>query len=564
MPRTVRLLAVLCLVPTFALAQDAPSGTTLASVSARPASPLPLTPTAQWIESSLPQGDSLSAQELARRIGRLYGNQSAMLVAEAEGDVARYEDLLSATMQDLRQLALRPGVLDETRFRELYRSVLTEYENYYGPDPELPNQQGEIFALRAEMFAALDDVEEPLLEDVNLPSSVMATFPMEINRAVEAQLQFLLRKTGHLRTVRQRAETYFPMIEQVLAEEGVPDELKYLAVIESALNPNAHSWAGAGGMWQFIPATGRASGLTVTREFDERLDPEAATRAAARHLLELYDMFGDWQLAISGYNCNPAKIRRELRAAEQRLGRKATFWDIYNHIPRETRGYVPAFIATALIMSNPDAFNLPPVQPGPRYEFDLVPVRGGTTLAAVAESAGTDLQALRALNPALRQSRTPQGRTYMVRVPAGHYTRYAGRLDRLGSTARTASTTPRTVAYHGSNRRVIAFASAQDNARLARTSPTAPVIPVTEVAENLRRGQSAAPAPRNTTTRTASTDQPTTQRVRYRVKRGDTLTRIARQHGVTISQLREWNGIRGSKIRIGQRLTIHQSRSSRG
>src|SRR5690606_26513336 len=218
----------------------------------------------------------------------------------------------------------------------------------------------------------------------------------------------------------------------------------------------------------------------------------------------------------------------------------------------------------ALIMSNPDAFNLPPVQPGPRYEFDLVPVRGGTTLAAVAESAGTDLQALRALNPALRQSRTPQGRTYMVRVPAGHYTRYAGRLDRLGSTARTASTTPRTVAYHGSNRRVIAFASAQDNARLARTSPTAPVIPVTEVAENLRRGQSAAPAPRNTTTRTASTDQPTTQRVRYRVKRGDTLTRIARQHGVTISQLREWNGIRGSKIRIGQRLTIHQSRSSRG
>lgn len=564
MSRTVRLLAVLCLVPTFALAQDAPSGTQLASVSARPASPLPLTPAAQWIESSLPQGDSLSAQELARRIGRLYGNQSAMLVAEAEGDVARYEDLLSATMQDLRQLALRPGVLDETRFRELYRSVLTEYENYYGPDPEFAAERGEIFALRAEMFAALDDVENPLLEDVDLPSSVMATFPMEINRAVEAQLQFLLRKTGHLRTVRQRAETYFPMIEQVLAEEGVPDELKYLAVIESALNPNAHSWAGAGGMWQFIPATGRASGLTVTREFDERLDPEAATRAAARHLLELYDMFGDWQLAISGYNCNPAKIRRELRAAEQRLGRKATFWDIYNHIPRETRGYVPAFIATSLIMSNPDAFNLPPVQPGPRYEFDLVPVRGGTTLAAVAESAGTDLSALRALNPALRQSRAPQGRTYMVRVPAGHYTRYADRLDRLGSTSRTASTAPRTVAYHGSNRRVIAFASAQDNARLARSGPAAPVIPVTEVAENLRRGQSAAPAPRNTSTRTASTSQPTTQRVRYRVKRGDTLTKIARQHGVTISQLREWNGIRGSKIRIGQQLTINQRRSNRG
>ena len=566
MPRTVRLLAVLCLVPTFALAQDAPSGTSLASVSARPASPLPPSPAAQWIEGNLPQGDSLSAQELARRIGRLYGNQSAMLVAEAEGDVARYEDLLSATMQDLRQLSVRPGVSDEPRFRELYRSVLTEYENYYGPDPDLAAERGEIFALRAEMFAALDHVDEPLLEDVELPSSVMATFPMEINRAVEAQLRFLLRKSGHLRTVRQRAETYFPMIEQVLAEEGVPDELKYLAVIESALNPRAHSWAGAGGMWQFIPATGRASGLTVTREFDERLDPEAATRAAARHLLELHEMFGDWQLAISGYNCNPAKIRRELRRAEQRLGRKATFWDIYNHIPRETRGYVPAFIATALIMSNPDAFDLPPVEPGPRYEFDLVPVKGGTTLATVAQNAGTDLATLRALNPALRRSQAPQGRTFMVRVPAGHYQRYASRLDRLGSTARTASTTPRTVAYHGSNRRVIAFASAQDNARLARSGPSAPVIPVSELAENVRSGQSSvAPEPARSTARTASTSsEPTTQRVRYRVKRGDTLIRIARRHGVTVSQLRSWNGIRGSKIRIGQRLTIHQQRSSRG
>lgn len=557
MPRSVRLLALLCFVPALAFAQEPPAGTALSAVSARPASPLPLTASARWITRSLPQVDSLSTQDLARRIARLYSNQSALLVAEAEGDVAHYEDLLDATMQDLRQLALRPGVLDEPRFRELYRSILTEYEQYHGPDPEFTAERGGIYALRTDMFAALDHVDEPLLEDVSLPSSVMATFPMEINRAVEAQLRFLLRKTGHLRTVRQRAETYFPMIEQVLAEEGVPDEMKYLAVIESALNPRAHSWAGASGMWQFIPATGRHSGLTVTRAFDERLDPEAATRAAARHLNELYAMFGDWQLAIAGYNCNPAKIRRELARAEQRLGRKATFWDIYNHIPRETRGYVPAFIATALLMSNPDAFDLGPVQPGPRYEFDLVPVKGGTTLASVAEHAGTDLSTLRALNPALRQSRAPQGRTFMVRVPAGHYTRHATRLDRLGS-ARTDRTTPRTVAYHGSNRRVIAFASAQDNARLSRSGPSAPVIPVSEVADNVRSGRSAAAEP------TTTSSQPATQRIRYRVRRGDTLIRIAQRNGVTVSQLREWNGIRGSRIRIGQQLTIHKPQSSRG
>ena len=551
MLRSALLLTIFCFVSTFSVAQDTPAST-LSTVDARPAEEL-LSPTAQWAANNIPEQDSLSTQELARRIARLYANQSALLVAEVEGDVARYEETLQATMQDLRQLAVRPGVLEQPRFRELYRTVLTEYEQYHGPDPDLAIERGDIYAFRADMFASVANVEEPLLEDVDLPSSVMATFPMEINRAVEGHIRFLLRKRGHVRTIRHRAETYFPMIEQVLAEEGVPDELKYLAVIESALNPRAHSWAGAAGMWQFIRATGRHSGLTVTREHDERLNPEAATRAAARHLKELYAMFGDWQLAISGYNCNPAKIKRELREAEARLGRKATFWDIYNHIPRETRGYVPAFIATALVMSNPDAFGLGPVEDAPRYEFDLVPVKGGTTLASVADKAGTNLSTLRALNPSLRQSRVPQSsRTYMVRVPAGHYTRYASQIDKLGAASDTEST-PRTVAYRGNNRRVIAFASMQDNARLSRVSD-APVVPVSEVAMRARKGQTVSPAP----------PEPEVQRIRYRVKRGDTLIRIARRHGVTVRQLRDWNNIRGSKIRIGQRLTIEKRRSSRG
>ncbi len=567
MLRSFLALALLCLLPQLALAQGAPDD---AKLSARPAELLPPTPAGRWIEENLAEngglsdGDTLSAPELARRVARLYSNQSAMLVAEVEGDTDRYEDLLDATMRDLRRLAQRPGVLEQPRFRELYRSVLTEYEQYYGPDEDVALERGDVFAIRAAMFAALDNVDEPLLEDVDLPSSVMATFPMEINRAVESHIQFLLRKNGHLRTIRSRAETYFPMMEQILAEEGVPDELKYLAVIESALNPRAHSWAGASGMWQFIPATGRHSGLTVTREFDERLNPEAATRAAARHLKELYAMFGDWQLAISGYNCNPAKIRRELNRAEARLGRKATFWDIYDHIPRETRGYVPAYIATALIMSNPDAFHLPPVQSAPRYEFDLVPVRGGTTLVTVAQYAGTDLRTLQALNPALRRFRVPESSaTHMIRIPAGHYARHTRTLDRLAGTRVASSAAPRTVTYRGSSRRVIAFASQQDNARLSGAGPSAPLVPVSEVAANVRGGRSATPAPSRPASQTRSA-APTTQRIRYRVKRGDTLIEIARSHGVTLSQLREWNSIRGSKIRIGQRLTIHKPHSSRG
>ncbi|MEM1041839.1 MAG: transglycosylase SLT domain-containing protein [Bacteroidota bacterium] len=556
MPRFFALAALLGLLSVPLAAQDLPAD--LTTLAVRPAEPM-ASPTAQWIQRTLGDdgvigaGDSLSAPELARRIARLYGNQAAMLTAEVEGDTDRYERTLNRAMLDLRDLAQRPGVLDQARFRELYRSVLTEYEQYHGPDPDLAIERGDVFALRADMFAEAARLDEPLLEDVDLPSSVMATFPMEINRAVEGHIRFLLRKRGHVRSVRHRAETYFPMIEQVLAEEGVPDELKYLAVVESALNPRARSWAGAAGMWQFIPATGRHSGLTVTREWDERLDPEAATRAAARHLNELYAMFGDWQLAISGYNCNPYRIKRELRRAEERLGRKATFWDIYNHIPRETRGYVPAFIATALIMSNPEAFDLPPVGAAPRYEFDLIEVKGGTTLSAVAERAGTSLQTVQALNPALRRSRVPRATSQMIRIPAGHYARHADGLDRLAPSR--SATAARTVAYRGANRRVIGFASAQDNARLSAPS-SAPLVPVSEVAENVRRA--ATPA------RASESAGSETQRIRYRVRRGDTLGRIAQRHGVTVRQLREWNNIRGSMIRIGQRLTIHKARSSRG
>jgi membrane-bound lytic murein transglycosylase D len=541
-----------------ASAQNGTSAHDNSSLRARPAADLPAPPAAQWIQDRLPQGDSISDADLARRIARLYSLQAQILTAEAEGDAAGYESLLNGAMRDLRQLSIRPGVAEQTRFRELYRTILNEYETFHGPQPELALEQGEIYDLRDAMYASLDLVRDPLIEDVNLPSNVMSTFPMTLNRAVENQIRFYLRNNRHVATVRQRAETYFPMIEQILAEEGVPDELKYLAVIESALNPTARSWAGAAGMWQFIPSTGRHSGLVVTGDVDERLDPEKATRAAARHLLELYAMFGDWQLAIAGYNCNPAVIRREVARAQQRLGRRATFWDIWDNIPRETRGYIPSYIAVSLLFSNPDAFNLGPVAAAPRYEFDVLPVRGGTPLATIAERAATDLRTLQALNPALRQNRVPDWADgFEVRLPAGHYTRYQRELTSM--IRRTQDAAPRTVAYHGQNRRVIAFAEPHTPGQ--PIAENRPMVPVQQVADGMRSGRSVAPeAPAAASTRSAA---PATQRINYRVRRGDTLTRIARAHGVTVAQLRQWNNIRGSHIRIGQRLTIHRAASRR-
>ena len=376
----------------------------------------------------------LTDEQIARRVARLYQRQADLLQADADGDEARYTTLLDDLLTDLNVLAQRPGILSDDRFREVYSSALTEYERFY-ERPAL--DRGDIYAFRA---AAMEAVEPsfatgtPLLEHVDLPkaSTFPTTIPMDVNAKVEKYITFLLKRPSHVNRLRQRSDTYLPMIERILAEEGVPDELKYLAMVESALVPAARSHAGAAGMWQFISATGRAYGLKAESERDDRLDPELATRAAARHLRDLYDRFGDWQLALAGYNCNPAVIARAKRRFERDNDRPATFWDIDHAIPRETRAYVPMFIATALVVSNPDAYGVPPHEPGPRYVFDRVPVAGGTRLSDVARLIDADESVLRALNPSLRKGRVPTVRVpHMLRVPVGAYAENQAALDRL-------------------------------------------------------------------------------------------------------------------------------------
>ena len=377
---------------------------------------------------------SLSTEEAARRLAAFYSRQADLFQAQAAGDESAYAIALDDLVADVQAAALRPGALAEPRFRALYASVMTEYELFY-ERPVL--DRGDAFAINR---AGVDAVERgfdrgaPLLEHVTLPDldTFVSTIPMDVNEKVNRYLQFLLNRPSHVQRLRSRADTYFPMVERVLAEEGVPDELKYLAMVESALNPTARSHAAAVGMWQFISATGRAYGLRAESEIDDRMDPEVATRAAARHLRDLYDRFGDWQLALAGYNCNPAVIARGVRRFEEQTGRRATFWDIDHVIPRETRAYVPMFIATSLVLSNPDAYGFEAHEPGPAFTFDRIPVAGGTALGAVARVLEVDVEVLSALNPSLRQSRVPDVRVpHMLRIPVGTYAENSEALARF-------------------------------------------------------------------------------------------------------------------------------------
>jgi len=443
-PRFLSLAAAACLVVSLLWAAPSASAQSLSTPTIDraqhlPPAPIPLTTLDEERLAMLDRSrsDSLSEQQLVRRIADLYRQQSNILIAQLRNDEAATDTLLQQAMDELRRLADRPEALAHRRFRELYRTLVHEHEAFYGtPDPELNIPRGGIFALREDMFAALAVLENPLLNNVEFPEGLLreASVPMTQNRLTQRSTQFLLdRKDTLVPTWLERADTYFPMIEQIFAEEGVPDEMKYLSLVESALNPRARSWAGAVGMWQFMPGTGRLYDLDINPWVDERMDPEKSTYAAARHLRDLYDTFEDWHLVLAAYNAGTGRVRGAIRRAGY-AGRAAqpTYWDIYDYLPRETRNYVPMFIATSMVASNPEAFDVPSHTPGARYAYAHVPVQGMLSLREIAEMAGTRASVVRALNPELRRATLPPTENgYMVRLPQGTYANFAAAYEAL-------------------------------------------------------------------------------------------------------------------------------------
>lgn len=240
---------------------------------------------------------------------------------------------------------------------------------------------------------------------------------------VEDYIQVLLHspERGIYRSLSLSA-TYFPMFEQILHEEAVPDELKYLAVTKSQLNPRKMSRSGAAGLWQLTPATGRAYGLRRTNEIEERFDPEKSTRAAARYLKKLHQEFGDWLLAVAAYTGKPEEVRDALRQADHVKNRRVTYWDISPNLPPKTRNVTSRFVAMVLVASNLPKYGLMLPAPAPPYAYDLVKVGGGLTLGYLAELAGSNPMTLQELNPALRGETPPEG--YRIRLPSGSYEQF--------------------------------------------------------------------------------------------------------------------------------------------
>ena len=240
------------------------------------------------------------------------------------------------------------------------------------------------------------------------------------NEQVEFFIEFLMGKNREKTQLwLERLGHYGPMIQQKLAERGMPQDLIWLAMIESGLDPNAYSAADAAGLWQFIEPTGERYGLEVSKYVDERRNPEKATDAALTYLQELHDRFGSWYLSAASYNTGENRVDRVLGEQGAQKGIESEFWKIANHLPRETRDYVPVMLAMGHIGKNPDQYGFTNLQLQQPLAYDTVKLPGGTRLEKVAQALGVDAQSIHDLNPELVQQMTPPDREWEVRIPEG-------------------------------------------------------------------------------------------------------------------------------------------------
>jgi len=353
-------------------------------------------------------------------------------------------------------------------------------------------------------------------------------------------------KRNDFRRFLERSGRYGPMIQAALAERDMPQDLIYLAMIESGMNPQAYSHAHAAGLWQFIAETGSRYGLTVNRVVDERYDPVRATESGLDYLTYLYDRFGSWYLAAAGYNTGENRVGRIMRQVTgSERGTDEDFYRIWDRLPRETRDYVPLMVAAARIAKDPARYGFDDVEFQPALAFDEVEAEPGTYLSAVASAIGVDLPELRTLNPHLRNARVPVNRSYAVRIPQGTAQLFAANREQL-STAQASQvdaeeSTTRYRVRRGDNLGSIAQRHGTSVAAIRSANNlrgTRIIAGQTLVIPGASQQAASAPA------------------ARYQVRRGDNLTRIARAHGVTVNDIRAENRLRGDRIIAGQTLTI--------
>lgn len=341
-----------------------------------------------------------------------------------------------------------------------------------------------------------DSIYRARIEALNRQTPIPLTYNQHIRGFIDL---YAVRKRGLTSRMLGLSYVYFPMFEEMLDRYNIPLEMKYLAMVESALNPTAGSPMGAKGLWQFMYGTGKVYGLKVTSLVDDRFDPLKSTEAACQHMVDLYNIYEDWLLVMAAYNAGAGNVNRAIR----RAGGVKDYWAIWPYLPRETRGYVPAFIAVAYVINHASEHNLYPAHPGMMmYGTDTVTVRDLISFEQLNELLGVPMADLRFFNPQFKQGIIPAtpDQPHILRIPS----QYVG-------------------AFLDNEKELYAYVT--------------------------RRGVKQQ-------TLIEEVKKVSEQRT-HTVKSGETLGSIAKKYGVTVKQLQTWNHLKSTNLKIGQRLAIY-------
>jgi membrane-bound lytic murein transglycosylase D len=395
-------------------------------------------------------------------------------------------------------------------------------------------------------------------------ATTKSDLPLVVNDYVASYINFFANtKKGHNTLLHsfQRGGRYKAMIQRVMAEEGVPQDLIYLAVAESGFNPRAvgpmtRSGGRAGGMWQFMPSGNY--GLVRNQYVDERFDPEKSTRASARYMKFIYNQLGDWYLTMAGYNWGAGNVQR----AVQKTG-YADFWELYrrHNLPAETASYVPEILAAIIIANHPAQYGFDDITLDPPVITDTVSINYSIDLRLVSDLVGAPMEEMQALNPSLLRRVTPPDMTFDLHLPAGTAALYEQRVATVPESHRNAwryrsvkaDDTLASVAheYHVSESDLADANKLQEGADLKNVEALA--IP-----------QAPAPVPSARSSRNSSSQSQASSSLTYKVRKGDTLVTIADRYGVSLDQLRRWNKLSGKNVKVGVGRKLRVSEPSSG
>ena len=589
-----RLLSLLLLFVFIASSQFVFADAKKTKIENRPNAPMQLFPDEYSDLDDLSTPHSTDDQIILKSLERARQKYLQALTFIHSSDTLSAARSFEDAIKTLNRLSSYPDIDQNEDFTDLAQSIIEDYESFIQNIDDL-NDDSPFFMIRESFFRqiesgdktispefqSIDLTEEEIKEEQeaiaglpgkydpkNLPEAVI---PLPENEYVDKTISFISRKskkTGRrfFKTWLERSGRWFTMMKRIAEEEGVPQEIIYLSMWESGLQTNAVSKAKAVGLWQFIRSTGKLYGLNATTSVwvDERRDPEKATRAAMKHLRDLYHEFGDWHLALAAYNCGPGGVRRAMRRAKKPDG---DFWEIRHKLPRETRNYVPAYIATTKVAMDPEkyGFSLDSLNYHDEYVYDTFTLTEPLSLELIAKCSGTTVDSIQSLNPELLRSITPPDvEEYKIKLPLNSSQIFAANYSMLSEAEkqpwvmhkvqRRESITSIARKYGVTKQEIVSANSLRSTRSKLRRGSTIKV-PITK--QNVIDEEEATLASNNGG---LSGDG-----ITHTVQRGETLYSIASKYGIRLTDLRNWNAIPydNDNIKVGSKLVIAQNKTGK-